>query len=49
MIINRISAKEDILTIEWKDGRIQKIPRPKGPFPSTRGYPPSAPPHKKIF
>ena len=49
MIINRISAKEDILTIEWKDGRIQKIPRPKGPFPSTRGYPPSAPPHKEIL
>jgi len=49
MIINRISAKEDILTIEWKDGRIQKIPRPKGPFLSTRGYPPSAPPHKEIL
>ena len=43
-IISRISAKEDILAIEWKDGRIQKIPRPKGPFPSVRGNLPSAPP-----
>jgi hypothetical protein len=31
----RIIAEEDLLIVEWKDGKVRKIKRPKGKFPSV--------------